>query len=92
MISLTIRFIGLFLLSIAVFALIGWFSALSPGFSRFSQWGLILVMILLITGGIADDAIYPRLGVNQLTYYGLLVAVSLAVGIGGLAGWLSASV
>ena len=85
------RFIGLFFLSVAVFALIGWMAALSPGFSRFAQWGLLFVLVLLILGVAGDDGIYPRLGMNQLTYYALLLALSFAVGIGGLAGWLSAA-
>ena len=86
------RLIGLFFLSVAIFALIGWMAALSPGFSKFAQWGLIFVLVLLIVGAAADDGIYPQLGINQLTYYGLLIAIAFSVGIGGLAGWLSAAV
>jgi uncharacterized membrane protein YeaQ/YmgE (transglycosylase-associated protein family) len=86
------RLIGLFFLSVAIFALIGWMAALSPGFSRFAQWGMILTMILLIVGSLADDGIYPRLGMSQLTYYGLLIAIAVAMSVGGMAGWLSAAV
>jgi hypothetical protein len=86
------RYIGMFFLSVAISALIGWMAAQSPGFCRFAQWGLLFALVLGTVAGLADDGICAALKLNQLTYYAIVLSLTVAIGFGGLAGWLSAAV
>jgi fucose 4-O-acetylase-like acetyltransferase len=77
-----------FLVGCITSSAIAWFGSVHPSFRVIPVALYILLFAVWVICWLVDDAVYPYLKLSQKDYYGLLIAVGVAIALGGLLQWL----
>lgn len=77
-----------FLLGCIASSTVAWLGAVHPALQRCAIAIYIFMLAVWVLSWLADDAISPYLKLSQSDYYGVLIALGIALVIGGLLQWL----
>jgi membrane associated rhomboid family serine protease len=79
---------GYFLLGVSCCGLFSYTAYVVPRFQYYAFWLVVVVSLLFIVCGLADDFLAEAIGVNYQTYVGGLIVSIAVVLIGSLLQWV----
>jgi hypothetical protein len=80
--------VGYFLIGVSVVGLFSYSAYAFPNLQYYGFWLSVIISLLFVIGGVADDFFASVLGLSYQQYIGALISAIALVIIGGLIQWV----